>query len=487
MGIKKIEELYYLSTSDKTQTGGEWKETQDTWQSGKYIWTRSKITWSDDNVTYTTPVLATGINNANSTAQNAKKTADDTSENLTKNYYTKSEINQTADAISGEVSKKVGNDEFGTKVEQNYEHVRIAWNKISEFIQFINAQLQIKDNNKKLLMALDKLGMHFYRSTGAEIGDIGVQDTNVLSFAARNGQGGMAWGIKYTSSDGTTAFYPVFSFNGKMVADSGASAGGYDFDGTFDFEAPVRLFEKPIYLDDEKGSNIHGDIYGSIILALKSAINGTAFCVDDSNGNTLLFVNDEMFQIVSDSLSFSNLLGTSILDVGKNVGEAYSFDFNNNSIINVDNVPNTDNVTWLSGTDGLSMYFSLKNGGSVSLWTTSSDKKLKKNIKNAETKAIDKIMKIKHRQFDWKANGEHQEIGYIAQEMQKIDNNFVHHCKVKMPNGEEKEDWQINVLGVLSAVTKGMQEQQKVIEEQGETIKSLSERLERLEAKNGQD
>ena len=71
IGVRNIEEQYYLSTSKTSQTGGSWKTTQDAWTEGKYIWTRSKVTWTDDTVSYTTPVLANALNNANELANKA--------------------------------------------------------------------------------------------------------------------------------------------------------------------------------------------------------------------------------------------------------------------------------------------------------------------------------------------------------------------------------------------------------------------------------
>lgn len=77
-GIKSVTPEYYLSSSNTTQTGGSWKTTQDAWSSGKYYWTRDSINWNDGTTTTTTPVLATGLNNANSTANNAKTIANQT-------------------------------------------------------------------------------------------------------------------------------------------------------------------------------------------------------------------------------------------------------------------------------------------------------------------------------------------------------------------------------------------------------------------------
>ena len=118
IGVSAIEEQYYLSTSNTTQTGGSWKTTQDAWQIGKYIWTRSKITWTDNTITYTTPVLATGINNANSVATNANSTANTANTNaqtalnkanenegkINTNITKISQIEQTVNGITSRVS-----------------------------------------------------------------------------------------------------------------------------------------------------------------------------------------------------------------------------------------------------------------------------------------------------------------------------------------------------------------------------------------------
>lgn len=77
-GIKSVTPEYYLSTSNTTQTGGSWKTTQDAWVSGRYYWTRDSINWNDGSTTTTTPTLATGLNNANSTANNAQTIANQT-------------------------------------------------------------------------------------------------------------------------------------------------------------------------------------------------------------------------------------------------------------------------------------------------------------------------------------------------------------------------------------------------------------------------
>lgn len=65
LGVSSVEEQYYLSTSNSTQTGGSWGATQPQWVKDRYYWTRSKITWSDGSITYTDPVLARALTSGN--------------------------------------------------------------------------------------------------------------------------------------------------------------------------------------------------------------------------------------------------------------------------------------------------------------------------------------------------------------------------------------------------------------------------------------
>lgn len=59
-GVRSIQEQYYLSTSNTTQTGGSWANSPQDWADGKYIWTRSVITYTDGTTVTTDPVCVTG-------------------------------------------------------------------------------------------------------------------------------------------------------------------------------------------------------------------------------------------------------------------------------------------------------------------------------------------------------------------------------------------------------------------------------------------
>lgn len=107
-GIKSIQDQYYLSTSNTTQTGGAWKNTQDAWESGKYIWTRSHITWSDDTTTDTTPILAKSLNTAN---ENAVLAQEKTAEQKIEIDSIKQTVSQTQTTVANnytEIKQKFG-------------------------------------------------------------------------------------------------------------------------------------------------------------------------------------------------------------------------------------------------------------------------------------------------------------------------------------------------------------------------------------------
>ena len=60
IGIKAIQEQYYLSTSQTTLIGGSWSTTAPKWETGKYIWTKTVFTYTNDMVEETTPICVTG-------------------------------------------------------------------------------------------------------------------------------------------------------------------------------------------------------------------------------------------------------------------------------------------------------------------------------------------------------------------------------------------------------------------------------------------
>lgn len=348
--------------------------------------------------------------------------------------------------------------ELGTLIEQNWEHIKVAWNQISQYLQLEgtngSASLNIYNQSNNKLMTLNANGETYYNGSGNEIGKIGIirqNNKDILAFSMPvdwnniSSSRSMAWGI----FDPNNNFLPIFYLAGLYGANNSEYEGQLVVAG--------GLSAQDIEL--EQG-------------IIKASIGG--FQVLNNNDQVMLSV----FKNGSGSSTYFNLLDLISTWYNTTVGCHY-LDFHNNRLANLGNVPVSETndpnlikvINNIGGFDDSYIYASFKNGGDVFVYSNSSDRNLKKNIKETNISAIELIQKINHVQFDWKSNERHQSIGYIAQEMQEVEESFVHHSKYK-----DKEDWQINTLSVLATATKAIQEQQEIIED-------LKSRIEKLEKK----
>ncbi len=76
---------------------------------------------------------------------------------------------QTAEGLYLQVDKIVGTNRLGTLIQQSATDVQIAWNTISEYIQFINAEINIKNYSGNTLMTLNRSGQTVYDSSGTKL------------------------------------------------------------------------------------------------------------------------------------------------------------------------------------------------------------------------------------------------------------------------------------------------------------------------------
>lgn len=113
------------------------------------------------------------------------------------------------------------------------------------------------------------------------------------------------------------------------------------------------------------------------------------------------------------------------------------------------------------------------------LYTTSqvSDIRLKENIENSETDALETVNRMKVRQFDWKERmgGWHQNIGFVADELEKIDPNLA--LGGGYDENGEMDIKQINSPYLLNYAIKAIQELSAKVNEQEKRIKELERRL----------
>ena len=79
-----------------------------------------------------------------------------------------------------------------------------------------------------------------------------------------------------------------------------------------------------------------------------------------------------------------------------------------------------------------------------------SDRRLKENIKDSEVNATEIINALKPKQFDWRESGEHCELGFIADEMQAVRDDF----SAALPDGMQG----IKLLETVPYLIKAFQE-----------------------------
>lgn len=106
-----------------------------------------------------------------------------------------------------------------------------------------------------------------------------------------------------------------------------------------------------------------------------------------------------------------------------------------------------------------------------------SDIRLKENIENSETGALETVNRMKVRQFDWKERmgGWHQNIGFVADELEEIDPNLA--LGGGYDENGEMDIKQINSPYLLNYAIKAIQELSAKVDEQEKRIKELERRL----------
>ena len=378
---------------------------------------------------------------------------EETTEN-TKNIA-KQEI--SINGIIQEVSKKVDETKLGTAIEQNYEHVKVAWNQISDFIQMMiinkNASLAILDKDKNVMMALDKNGQHFYKSDGNTVfGEMGVQTVdkqNYISFAVPTDYGksvedGMAWGVITSSDD---KFWPIMYIKNFTMPpkNSEGCTGEMVLDRC---DLVLNSANAGIVATNIK---MHGDAMPGLYID------------DTSTGQLLLSIIPQIGNIypsisILDKISFYvDLAGSHTLRIGE------------------------ENCNCTLSDDGFIVCRRLHVEGNITATgevISNSSIKVKKNIERYQSRALDEILKTDIYMFNYKSEEKSKKtIGTIIGDGYNCSKEII---------SSNKEG--INLYSMVSIAYKAIQEQQDEIEklqakdkEKDNIIQSLIKRIETLE------
>ena len=283
---------------------------------------------------------------------------------VTRAKNAESSLSAKIDVNAKAITSKVSSGDFGTLIEQNYDHVKIAWNKNSKYIKFEDATLKVYNSSNTLLMKLDYLGSNYYRN-GTKVGRIGTthwheqESYRGLTFDLEHDAGFMCWSAIESSTSN--------SYSVKLI---------YHHNNT------IR----------EKGLHLACNTY--------------------ANGYLYLNDNYRIIQYTSGGIGYSgevNFVNNSHTVYVAIDGSAQRFTINNNVAVDIYSSINMHN-------------YYINN---VQI-TQASDARLKTNIQDTNVDALNVLSQIDMKEFDWIETGEHEDIGMIAQQLQMIEPSLVH-------------------------------------------------------------
>ena len=376
------------------------------------------------------------------------------------NYATKAELKLTENSINAEVLKKVGNDEIIAKINMAIQGIEpdddgnIPEDVEKSIIEIIANKLSIKSDYTQLTPE-----GHF-TTTSAKIANWNLKNSMLYSNSTYEGA------LYQSGLDSRDNDYLLYA--GLWVGD------GESHDLSESNAYITKSGKMKAQWFEVNGQSGHFKInYDSGRQAISLKPSGLHWKIDDErNGSFFGFsiaekgVSTELYDArwfnIRDAVHNSEIVSISRMepdDVGYLIQDRHFITINSEVRI-------YDSDGW--GKE----YELILNGYNV--LTSASDERIKKNIVDSEIKALKLINKIHHKSFDWDKEKAHKEghidIGYIAQELIKIDPNFVVYNK-------EFDTYQINTLYVLSTATKAIQELDDKIDKQQKMIDFLADKL----------
>lgn len=284
-----------------------------------------------------------------------------------------------------------------------------------------------------------------------------------------------------TQSDGK--FWPILFVKDFKMASKNAG----------DFSGQLVLTACDLVLAGDTNGIISGNV--KIVGGLSGEIN----FINTEDGSILLQIipkneydsNSPKINLLNSIHFFENALGSHSFRIGaeqKYVLQTDEGDFHvaggtillgtNSSKASISMYPSS--MAQIHGAD-------LDVDGNVYATNISSDERLKKNIEDSRTNATENLNKFKIKSFNWKKDNSHIKTGFIAQQLEEIDEDYV----LKKPEYNEKKEikdyrYYINELPILATLVKGFQEQQQMIENLNNTIEEMKKEINKMKGeKNG--
>jgi len=189
-------------------------------------------------------------------------------------------------------------------------------------------------------------------------------------------------------------------------------------------------------------------------------------------GESIFSIDGPLVQISASVPNASKTLMTFLNDYDSNASQHDSWNFNMSS-------PSQGGgsvfefVYKFAGTS--TIVASMSQTGGLS---SSSDRRLKTNIETIGS-ALPFLMKLNATHYNRKLSLDKGEYGFIAQEVEEVLPELI-----TIIQTEKGEQYMMNYTQIIPLLTKGLQEQQAIIEEQNDLVASLVTRIEALESDN---
>ena len=151
--------------------------------------------------------------------------------------------------------------------------------------------------------------------------------------------------------------------------------------------------------------------------------------------------------------------------VGYGTGTPYYYLYYLVMSLHIDEIKNLGSMGY--SYDGIQV--EVEDGSSYVIRADTSDANLKKNITNSEVDALKVINAIEHKRFDFIKYEKHRECGYIAQQLETVNEEFV----MDVEQGDGSIIKQVNSFELLSYATKAIQELSAQVDALEERIATL--------------
>jgi len=212
-----------------------------------------------------------------------------------------------------------------------------------------------------------------------------------------------------------------------------------------------------------------GNEYGSLTLS-SDIVDLPSF--NDANNNTIPSTGHpySMLRLERNSSVQSNAFSWSF-----GVYDEFEFAGSAGGFTDPYDCQNCLSLAYETGGFGAMYQFSFGDNGNFQM---ASDARLKENISDVSS-SLNKLMELSPKKYHYiwsDKNHNRKSSGFLAQDVQKVFPDLV--SSIRQPNGERT--LMMNYIGLIPHITKGLQEQQDIIDEQANEISNQEDQIAKL-------